>query len=375
MLLAARPAIAPLNPGRAGAPFLSAAMNITSGPLASSGMSVMQFTALEPIRSVVQFVRGTTNNSAAAPPQSRSSGSGNNFAHQPSAMMGPVHRKSAPRVTTTSGTTTTNLKTKRTVCRAASISSRNPILVKKRIATRAVAGGNAIRSTILGFLPTYLSAARARMRSSVVIAKYPAARATFRSLNNATQSTTSSAFSSMLHARGAIVAISRLAGERTQRFLIEFALPTPFDPGLQGQRSRSSQHQRHQAGKIEQQYLIADRSEFDSGFGDFRKFHREEPVRKMHRDQRGQENDRHRDTHPGNQYTCQDGCPSDEFGQRRRPCSQQRLRDAKRMQDDCELLRASRELGIAVRHEAVADRKADRQRCPVSKPIGGLAGR
>ena len=141
----------------------------------------MQFTALEPIRRTTQSDRGIASNSAVTPTQSRSTGSGNNFATNQLQGRDPCYGT----VAETSGTITTNLNRNRAVRSASSMSSRNPILVKKRIATKAVAGGNAISSTIRSFRPTYPSAVKARMRSSVVIANIPQSARSFRSGSDA----------------------------------------------------------------------------------------------------------------------------------------------------------------------------------------------
>src|SRR6478672_7367225 len=109
MLLAAKPAIAPLRLGSRGAPFRNAAMNIASGPVARIGISVTQLMAFEPTSRPIQSDDGIASSSAATPAQSSSNGNGNNIAHQPRAVFGPVLRNSAPTVTTASGRITTNL--------------------------------------------------------------------------------------------------------------------------------------------------------------------------------------------------------------------------------------------------------------------------
>ena len=77
--------------------------------------------------------------------------------------------------------------------------------------------------------------------------------------------------------------------------------------GVAHRPTHQQQHEDHhrpdqgdETGEIQEQDFIANRSEFDSGFGDFGQFHREETVWEVHGDERGEENDHHRDADPGN---------------------------------------------------------------------------
>ena len=168
------------------------------------------------------------------------------------------------------------------------------------------------------------SATRVRMRSSVVIAGYPARTCARLSQPAYCRVITTPLVTSLATPRcyvrhRSIDIISRLLREPLQR-----SCDPARAPGAGPATVPATAHRVH---RVLEPRDLQDRaggshsrpSEFDSGLGNFGEFHREESVRKMHRDQRGQQHDRHRNADPGNQCAHHDSRAADQFGERRRP--------------------------------------------------------
>src|SRR5215472_155286 len=113
-----------------------------------------------------------------------------------------------------------------------------------------------------------------------------------------------------------------------------------------------------QAGEIEQDDLVSDRTELRPALADLHEPHGEETVRQMYREQGSQQYDRHRQAYDRYEGTDQHAESADQFDQGRQPGEQRWHGYAERVENDCKSLWPARQFREAVRHKSVTDDQA-----------------
>ena len=117
----------------------------------------------------------------------------------------------------------------------------------------------------------------------------------------------------------------------------------------------SFENKGRQAGEIEQNDLVSDRTELRPALADLRELHGEETIRQMYREQGSQQYDCHRQAYDRYESTNQDAESANQFDQGCQPGEQRRHRYAERMENDCKGLWPARQFCEAVRHKSVTD--------------------
>src|SRR6516162_11493711 len=119
------------------------------------------------------------------------------------------------------------------------------------------------------------------------------------------------------------------------------------------QRSRTSEDEGGETGKIEQINLVARRPELGAARHHTQQLDRAEPVGKVNGYHGYEKNRGHRHANKGDKSSKEDGETADEFGQNGQPCHEMRRGHAHRMQDGGEGFRPPRQF-----REAMLDRKS-----------------
>ena len=169
MPLAARPATAPVRPGRMGAPYRRATSKQASGPVARSGIATRHTSALLPTNRAPHVVSGMARSSASTARPNRTGAAASARLHGPSGAAGRAIRRSNPMAVTASVTVTTNLKEKRTVCKAWEKSGRKPRLRTNSAPAMSAPTSVAMPRTRFNGHRTVRSSASALIKSSVFV--------------------------------------------------------------------------------------------------------------------------------------------------------------------------------------------------------------
>jgi hypothetical protein len=148
----------------------------------------------------------------------------------------------------------------------------------------------------------------------------------------------------------------------------------PAQDSVNRKRSGSAKAQRDKACQIEQVRFIARLSEMRARCIKRLEFYGTEAVRQVYREYCHQQDGNHRDCGKWHQRPYENQSPTDDLNQDGRLTQQKGHRNADRVQYMNEGIRAARQLGIAVLHEAKPDNQAKRDGIPGGRDWQGRDG-